>query len=139
MAIVGPTRDHEQIKQWADSKSIMPCNLEPNRIDAEPATMCLLHKETVASTPMAKPMPWAEFFKRFDELGLTLVYDEANAYNELLQVEDKVIPPAYRNCHPATTEPNEKDPGHVPRGSLHPCWWLPYPLTNTQLPYPHGS
>ena len=47
-------------------------------------------------------MTWEEFFLRFEELGLTVVYDEATVYNEILRVDDygESIPPAYRTIPP---------------------------------------
>ena len=102
MAIKGPTTDHMEIRNWAESKGIVPANLEPNRVDAEPATMTLLNKKTVIQTQFAKEMSWDDFFARFDCLGLTLVYDDSTAFNEILQIEEKsnYVPAAYRAVTP---------------------------------------
>jgi hypothetical protein len=56
-------------------------------VDSEPARMGLLHKMTVAETSFAIEMTWEDFFKRFDLLRLTLVYDDATVFNEILQIE----------------------------------------------------
>ena len=61
MAIRGPTKNYEEIRAWADTQGMIPANLEPNRVDAEPACMCLLHKMTVEETAFAKEMVWEEF------------------------------------------------------------------------------
>ena len=96
MAIQGPASNHEQIKAWAESRSIIPVNVEPNRIDAEPAAMCLLRKDSAMTTSFVKEMTWSDFFARFDELRLTLVYDDVTAYNEILQVDDDLQPLPYK-------------------------------------------
>ena len=96
MAIQGPTSNHEEIRVWAESLSIIPVTMEPHRIDAEPATMCLLPEGSAMNTSFVKEMTWSDFFARFDELRLTLVYDDVTVYNEILQVEDDRRPRAYK-------------------------------------------
>ena len=77
MAIKGPTTDHAEIRAWAEAQGIVPANVEPNPIDAEPVSMSLLHKITAAETAFVKEMTWEDFFARFDVLKLTLVYDDS--------------------------------------------------------------
>jgi hypothetical protein len=97
MAIKVPTTDHREIRAWADSQGIVPANVEPNRIDAEPASMALLHKKTIEETTFVKEMSWEDFFARFRYLKLTLVYDDSTVFNEILQIDDDSYPPpAYR-------------------------------------------
>ena len=97
MAIKGPTTDHHEIRAWADSQGIVPANVEPNRIDAEPASMSLLHKKTIEETAFVKEMSWEDFFARFECLKLTLVYDDSTVFNEILRIDDESgPPPAYR-------------------------------------------
>ena len=93
MAIKGPTRNHEEIRAWADTQGIIPVNLEPNRVDAEPPCMCLLHKMTVEETAFARELAWEDFFISLDLLNLTVVYDESTAFNEILHVDDDVSQP----------------------------------------------
>ena len=94
----GPTTNHSEIKTWAESLGVVPVNIEPNRIDSEPACMSLLHKMTVQETSFVKEMSWPDFFARFDELGLAVAYDDSTVFNEILQIEDRnpSTPPAYR-------------------------------------------
>jgi hypothetical protein len=97
MAIKGPTTDRHEIRAWADSQGNVPANVEPNRIDAEPASMSLLHKKTIEETAFVKEMSWEDFFARFECLKLTLVHDDSTVFNEILQVDDETGPPlAYR-------------------------------------------
>jgi hypothetical protein len=97
MAIKGPTKSHEEIRVWADAHGVIPATVEPSRVDSEPACMCLLHKMTAEETAFVKEMTWEDFFISFDLLNLTVVYDEATVFNEILQVDDKISqPPPYR-------------------------------------------
>jgi hypothetical protein len=98
MAILGPTRNHDEIRVWAESQGIVPANIEPSRVDSEPACMSLLHKMTADETAFVNEMSWVDFFACFDELGLAIVYDDATVFNEILQIDDlnPAKPPAYR-------------------------------------------
>ena len=98
MALKGPTANHDEIRKWADFHGIVPVNIEPHRVDSEPASMALLHKQTALETTLVKEMAWDEFFIRVDQLRLAVVYDSSTVYNEILRVDDsgETIPPAYR-------------------------------------------
>ena len=102
MALMGPTRDRREVRSWADAKGIVPVEMEPHRVNAEPACMALLARSTAESTARVRTIHWEDFFEKFDQLGLSVVYDEATAYNEILQVdaESTSIPPAYRIIAP---------------------------------------
>ena len=102
VGLKGPTTDHGEILAWANLSGIVPVNVEPNRVDAEPAAMALLHKMTANETSQVKEMTWEDFFERFDALGLSLVYDDRTAFNEILQIEeqDANVPEPYRRVTP---------------------------------------
>jgi hypothetical protein len=105
MAIKGPTTNHTEIQGWASLQGIVPVNMAPQIVDSEPARMSLLHKMTVNEKAFVQEMTWEDFFARFDLLRLTLVYDDATVFNEILQVEaeDPVAPTVY-----ATTASHEQ-------------------------------
>ena len=102
MALKGPTTNRKEIRSWAESKNIVPVELEPHRVDAEPACMALLDRRTAESTARVMVTNWDDFFEKFEALRLTLVYDEGTAYNEILQVDhsSETAPPAYRKIAP---------------------------------------
>jgi hypothetical protein len=58
MALKGPTTNHIEIKEWADSQGIVAVNIEPQRRDSEPARMSLLHKMTADETAFVRVMSW---------------------------------------------------------------------------------
>ena len=78
---------------------IVPVEMEPHRVNGEPACMALLRGETAQTTDRVRIIGWEDFFAKFDQLDLTLVYDAKTVYNELLQVDRQhtSIPPPYRS------------------------------------------
>ncbi len=90
MPISEPTTDRSEIRHWAEKHNAVPVEVLPHRVDSEPATLrFLLPGEIVTPTGFIK-LSWDDFFAKFDELGLTFVYDSGSTgYNEILQVESR--------------------------------------------------
>ena len=103
MALKGPTTNHFEIREWADAQGIVAVNIEPQRVDSEPARMGLLHKMTADETAFAEEMSWEEFFARLDLLRLSVVYDDATVFNEILEIDgpspDALTPHAATRLH----------------------------------------
>lgn len=90
MAIAGPTTDHKEIKRWAESKNAVPVETLPHVVDSEPASLRFMLLAQVPDHSDVRRISWEEFFVKFDNLGLTFVYDDdSTGYNEILQVEEK--------------------------------------------------
>ena len=99
MPVSEPTTDHTEIRHWAQKHNAVPVEVLPDHIDSEPATLRLV-LTAQAKSPELKQISWDEFFIKFDELGLTFVYDNGSTgYNEILQVESRspYRHPAYRS------------------------------------------
>ena len=99
MAALEPTTDHEEIRVWAERNNAVPTERLPHIVDGEPAILHFSLQEQANDRSDVRLISWEEFFLKFDELGLTFVYDEgASGQNEILQIEEKspYRPPAYR-------------------------------------------
>ena len=63
------TRDHDEIRRWAESRGAVPVLAQAAagqlRFEFEPR-----HRETLS------PVSWDDFFRLFDEKGLELLYDD---------------------------------------------------------------
>jgi hypothetical protein len=103
MALRGPTTNHIEIREWADSQGIVAVNVEPQRIDSEPARMSLLHKMTADETVFVREISWEEFFARLDLLRLSVVCDDATIFNEIPEIDgpspDALTPYATTRVH----------------------------------------
>lgn len=97
MPILGPTTNHVEIRHWADAHGAVPTEILPQIVDSEPVQIRLVQKDSNLTHPERRTISWADFFARFDELGLAFVYDDdSTGYNELLQLEAKS---PYRSLH----------------------------------------
>lgn len=99
MPISEPTTDHVEIRHWAQTHNAVPVEVLPDHVDSEPATLRLV-LAAQGNRPGLTEISWDEFFVKFDELGLTFVYDnDATGYNEILQVESRspYRHPSYRS------------------------------------------
>lgn len=90
MPLSEPTTDHFEIQHWAEIRGAVPVEVLPQTLDSEPAILRLMLKEQARQQSDVRIISWDEFFVKFDELGLTLVYDSGpTGYNEILQIESR--------------------------------------------------
>ncbi len=90
MAILGPTRNHEEIRRWAEANRFCPAERLPARVDGEPAELTLASATQLKTHQERRSISWEDFFCRFDLHGLAFVYDDdSTGYNEILQVEQQ--------------------------------------------------
>ena len=90
MSVSGPTTDHSEIRGWAAQHHARPAEVLPQRLDSEPAVLRFMFPGQARDHQDIRLISWEEFFVKFDELGLSFVYDtDSTGYNELLQVEER--------------------------------------------------
>ena len=90
MAISEPTTDHQEILDWAALNNAVPTEQLPQIVDGEPQVLRFMLKEQAQDHKNVRLISWEEFFLKFDELGLTFVYDEGTSGdNEILQIEER--------------------------------------------------
>ena len=89
MPISGPTTNHQEIRNWAQTHHLVPAELLPAIVNCEPAHLRLTRHEVARSQPDIRIVSWEDFFAKFDQMGLALVYnDDASGYNEILQRDE---------------------------------------------------
>lgn len=90
MAASQPTTDHQEIRDWAALNNAVPTEKLPQFVDGEPEVLRFMVREQAEDYKYVRLISWEEFFLKFDELGLSFVYDEGNSgANEILQIEEK--------------------------------------------------
>lgn len=92
MATSTTTRDHGQIRRWAEDRGATPSHVidtgSPNDIG-----VLRLEFEGYSGTDRLEPISWEQFFEKFDERSLVLVYQELTAegqksnFNKLISAE----------------------------------------------------
>jgi hypothetical protein len=88
MSMSDPTTDHTTIRTWACLQGMVPVEQLPSHIDGEPGLLRLVHSNHAENEQRFRKISWEEFFLKFDNLGLVLVYDQSEdstGDNEILQ------------------------------------------------------
>ncbi|HET9099501.1 MAG TPA: hypothetical protein VFN62_03845 [Acidobacteriaceae bacterium] len=80
MALSKNTKDHDAIRQWAESRGAVPSEVAATETDDEPGLLRFQFPKAKNRNDAAlKEISWDEFFEKFDENDLTLVYQEKTA------------------------------------------------------------
>jgi hypothetical protein len=83
MASAKSTTDHDFIRRWAEERGGKPAEVKSTHRNDEPGILRI----EFPGAPNAKDenlreIGWDEFFRKFDENGLTLLYQEKTASGE---------------------------------------------------------
>src|SRR3569833_3551124 len=83
MALSKTTRDHNEIRKWAESRGAVPAEVAGTEKGGEPGILRFeFPKAPNHNDSKLKEIPWDDFFEKFDENNLELVYQERTAYGE---------------------------------------------------------
>ena len=90
MAASDPTTNHQEIVAWASRNNAVPTEKLPQIVDGEPEVLRFMIREQAEVRKDVRLISWEEFFLKFDELGLSFVYDNGTSGdNEILQIEER--------------------------------------------------
>src|SRR5437868_8069144 len=73
------TIDHDEIREWVEARGGKPASIAGTEHKGEAAGLLRIDFPTGASNPPLEPISWEEFFQKFDEEKLALVYQEEKA------------------------------------------------------------
>jgi hypothetical protein len=80
MALSKNTKDHNTIRQWAESRGAAPSEVGSTEKEGESGLLRFQFPKAKNRNDAAlKEISWDEFFEKFDENDLTLVYQEKTA------------------------------------------------------------
>ncbi len=95
MALSKTTQDHDEIRQWAETRGAIPAEVASTETKGQTGILRLeFPKAKNANDSALKEISWDEFFEKFDANGLALVYQEQTAegeqsnFNKLIYPED---------------------------------------------------
>src|SRR5690349_10362464 len=86
------TRDHDEIRRWAEERGGKPAHVKSTG-SAEDTGILRIDFPGYSGGGSLEPISWEEFFEKFDERGLALVYQEETAggqksnFNKLVSAE----------------------------------------------------
>lgn len=86
------TRDHEEIRRWAEERGGKPAHVR-NTGTTEDIGILRIDFPGYSGEGSLEPISWEDFFEKFDDRGLALVYQEETAggqksnFNKLVSAE----------------------------------------------------
>ena len=70
------TTDHDEIRRWVEERGGHPASIKGTARDDEQAGLLRIDFPTGAGNPPLEPVGWEDFFKKFDEANLAMIYQE---------------------------------------------------------------
>lgn len=75
------TTDHEEIRKWAEARGGQPATVSRTRSDDDPGVI-RIDFPGYSGEDSLETISWAEWFQKFDDGNLALVYQETTADGE---------------------------------------------------------
>lgn len=95
MALSKTTQDHDAIRQWAESRGAIPSEVAATQHADDPGILRFEFPKAHPHKDSAlQEISWEDFFRKFDENQLALVYQEQTAdgeksnFNKLVKAEN---------------------------------------------------
>ncbi len=93
MALSKTTQDHDEIRQWAESRGAIPAEVASTETKGQTGILRIeFPKAKNANDSALKEISWEEFFEKFDASGLALVYQELTADGEQSNFNKLIYP-----------------------------------------------
>jgi hypothetical protein len=93
MSLSKTTQDHDEIRKWAESHGAVPAEVESTEKKGEPGILRFMFPKAKNHNDGAlKEISWDDFFEKFDENGLELIYQEVTAAGEKSNFNKLVYP-----------------------------------------------
>lgn len=96
MALSKETSDHQEIRQWAESRGAIPSEVAATHSTDEPGILRFQFPRAPKKNDQAlREISWDDFFSKFDERNLTLLYQDKTAsgrksnFNKLVCADEK--------------------------------------------------
>ncbi len=81
------TTDHDTIRQWAESHGGHPASVTGTGSGDDPGII-RIDFAGYSGEQSLEPISWDDFFQKFDEKHLALVYEEDSNFNKLVDRGD---------------------------------------------------
>ena len=96
MTLSKTTKDHDEIRKWAESRGAVPAEVRGTERNGDTGILRFEFKHAPnRNDSKLQEIPWEEFFEKFDENDLELVYQEKTAdgaksnFNKLVHPENE--------------------------------------------------
>ena len=116
MALSKTTQDHDEIRKWAESRGAKPCEVASTHKKGEPGILRFCFPDAPNKNDSSlREIAWEEFFEKFDESDLELVYQEKTAdgqksnFNKLVHPESEEHSGGKKKSAGTTREKDKKE------------------------------
>ena len=93
MALSKTTQDHDEIRRWAEARGAVPAEVASTHKKNEPGILRFeFPKAPNRKDDKLQEISWDDFFEKFDESNLELVYQEKTADGEVSNFNKLVHP-----------------------------------------------
>jgi hypothetical protein len=93
MALSKTTRDHDEIRKWAEARGAVPAEVRGTERGDEPGIIRFeFPKAPNHNDSKLEEISWEDFFAKFDERGLELIYQDRTADGEQSNFNKLVYP-----------------------------------------------
>ncbi|HWF48217.1 MAG TPA: hypothetical protein VG168_14505 [Bryobacteraceae bacterium] len=106
------TRDHDEIRKWAEARGGKPAHVKATG-SKDDVGILRIDFPGYSGEGSLEPITWEQFFQKFDERNLALVYQEKTAsgepsnFNKIVTAEV-----AHDPSHPGKHDESEEKSGH---------------------------
>jgi len=93
MALSKTSRDHDEIRRWAEARGAVPAEVRGTEKGGEPGILRFEFPNAPnRNDGKLEEISWDDFFEKFDERGLELVFQERTADGEQSNFNKLVCP-----------------------------------------------
>lgn len=85
------TTDHEEIRQWVESRGGHPATVQRTTKGNQPAGVLRIDFPEFSGEQSLKPISWDEWFRVFDERGLVFLHQDTRLRNGQLSRFNKLV------------------------------------------------
>lgn len=115
MTLSKTTRDHDEIRRWAESRGAVPAEVRGTERGGEAGILRFEFKHAPnRNDSKLHEIPWDEFFEKFDENDLELVYQEKTSDGEKSNFNKLVHPDSEEH---SSRSKSRSAPSHSGRSS----------------------
>jgi hypothetical protein len=123
MALSKTTQDHDTIRKWAEARRAMPAEVASTAKGKQTGILRFAFpKAKNHKDENLEEISWDEFFEKFDQNGLELIYQEKTAegaqsnFNKLIYPEDEHASGKSRSSSSRTSATSSRGSGSASKG-----------------------
>lgn len=103
------TKNHEEIRKWAEARNAVPCEVKGTERDDEPGIIRFeFPKARNRNDAKLQEISWDEFFAKFDENNLELLFQEKTAGGQRSNFNKLIHPESEKHQGTATSKGTHK-------------------------------